>query len=107
MALKWREISVLLEEARPLLLGSALQKISQLKDVGESFSFQGYGNAGPWRIWTCLLQNQACWVLAEEDWPLESLPEPTTLVMVLRKHLMGKKILRLQQQTHKRIVLLQ
>lgn len=108
MALKWKEISILLEEARPLLVGSALQKLAQVREVasGESFSFQGYGDGGAWSLWACLLQDHACWVLADDDWELEAQPEPSTFVMVLRKHLMGKRISALEQVENERIVLM-
>jgi hypothetical protein len=33
MSLKWKEIERLLQEAKPLLLGSAIQKIAQVKEV--------------------------------------------------------------------------
>ena len=108
MALKWKEIARLLEEAQPLLVGSVLQRISQVREIaaGESFLLAGFGPGGGWRIWTCLLQSQACWVFAEEDWELEAQPEPSTFVMVLRKHLMGKKIIGLEQVVNERIVLM-
>jgi predicted ribosome quality control (RQC) complex YloA/Tae2 family protein len=108
MSLKWKEISQLLEEARPVLLGSALQKIAQIRELaqGESFLFQGYGERGAWRLWACLLQDHSCWVLAGEDWSLESQPEPSTFVMVLRKRLLGKRIVAVEQVRHERILLL-
>src|SRR5262245_26977846 len=79
MSLKWKEISLLIEEARPVLVGSALQKVAQAKELaaGESFLFQGFGHGGSWRLWSCLLQDQSCWVLAGEDWKFEAQPEPS------------------------------
>jgi predicted ribosome quality control (RQC) complex YloA/Tae2 family protein len=108
MALKWKEISRLLEEARPLLETSALQKVAQVKEVagGDSFLLQGFGAAGPWRLWVCLQQDHSCWVLAGDDWGLESQPEPSTFVMVLRKHLLGRRIDRLEQVPSERYLLL-
>lgn len=108
MSLKWKEIALLVEEARPLLLGSAVQKIAQVKEVaaGDSFLFFGFGGLGAWRLWACLQQDQSCWVLAESDWELESQPEPSTFVMVLRKHCVGKKITGLEQFDGERLVLL-
>ncbi len=106
MSLKWKEIAKLLEEAEPLLLGSALQKIAQLKEVGDSFALHGFGSLGYWRIWTCLLQDNSCWVLAPEEWELEAQPEPSTFVMVLRKHLLGKRIVGLEQVAGERVFLM-
>src|SRR5690606_20395012 len=108
MSLKWKEIERLLEEARPLLVGSAIQKIAQVKEIaaGDSFLFLGYGGLGAWRLWTCLLQDHTCWVLADEDWEMESQPEPSTFVMVLRKYLLGKRITGLEQVDKERFVLL-
>ncbi len=90
---------MLLEEARPLLEGSVVQKITQAKEVGggESFVFHGFGDSGAWRAWTCLQQGHAVWVLAEEEWDIESQPEPSTFVMVLRKRVLGQRIARLEQ----------
>jgi predicted ribosome quality control (RQC) complex YloA/Tae2 family protein len=108
MSLKWKEISRLVEEARPLLMGSAVQKIAQVKEVagGDSFVLLGFGGLGAWRLWACLQQDQSCWVLADRDWELESQPEPSTFVMVLRKHCVGKKVVSLEQPTGERLVLL-
>lgn len=106
MSLKWKEISLLVEEARPLLEGSTLQRIFQTREVagGESFIFAGFGERGPWRIWNCLLLDHTCWVFAEEDWQLEASPEPSTFVMVLRKHLIGQRIERVEQIAGERFV---
>lgn len=108
MSLRWKEIEALLEEARPLLVGSSLQKISQVREIaaGESFVLQGFGAAGPWRLWNCLQQDHTTWVLADEDWDLDAQPEPSTFVMVLRKHLQGKRIDRLEQVSGERFVLM-
>ncbi|MGZ3695788.1 MAG: NFACT RNA binding domain-containing protein [Bdellovibrionota bacterium] len=108
MALKWKEISLLLEEARPVLLGSAMQKIAQVREIaaGESFYFHGFGERGGWSLWTCLQQDNGCLVFAGDDWDLESQPEPSTFVMVLRKHLIGRKITGLEQVIGERIVLM-
>jgi predicted ribosome quality control (RQC) complex YloA/Tae2 family protein len=108
MSLKWKEISLLIEEARPLLVGSALQKVAQLRSVaaGESFLFQGYGSGGAWRLWSCLLQDHSCWVLASDSWETESQPEPSNFVMVLRKRVLGKRIAALEQVRNERFVLL-
>jgi predicted ribosome quality control (RQC) complex YloA/Tae2 family protein len=108
MSLKWKEIERLLQEAKPLLLGSAIQKIAQVKEVagGDSFVFHGFGHAGFWRLWACLLQDHVSWVLAEEEWDLESQPEPSTFVMVLRKHLLGRRITGVEQIDGERFVLL-
>ena len=108
MSLKWKEISRLLEEARPVLVGSTLQKVAQLKELaaGESFLFQGYGSAGSWRLWVCLLNDHSCWVLADDAWKTESQPEPSNLVMVLRKRLMGRRIVGLEQVRGERILLM-
>lgn len=107
MSLKWKEISLLLDEARDLLVGSTLQRVSQVKEVaaGESFFFQGFGSAGAWRIWACLLQDHSCWVLAGEDWKLEAQSEPSTFVMMLRKRIVGKRIESLEQVPHERFFL--
>lgn len=106
MSLKWKEIAKLMEEARPLLLGSALQKIAQVKEIPDSFMLMGFGAAGPWRLWVCLKQDQSCWVLAKQEWKLESQPEPSTFVMVLRKHGLGKKIVGLEQLPGERTLLM-
>lgn len=108
MSLKWKEISLLLEEARPALVGSSLQKVAQIKEIaaGESFLFQGYGPGGAWRLWSCLLQDHSCWVLAEDDWDLESMPEPSNFVMVLRKRVQGRRITGLEQVRNERFVLM-
>lgn len=107
MSLKWKEISRLLEEARPLLVGSTLQKVAQLKDAaGDSFLLQGYGSPGPWRLWVSLLNDHTAWVLAGEDWKTESQPEPSNFVMVLRKRLMGRRLVALEQIKGERIVLM-
>jgi predicted ribosome quality control (RQC) complex YloA/Tae2 family protein len=108
MSLKWKEISLLLEEARPALLGSALQKVAQLKEVasGESFLFQGFGPGGPWRLWACLLQDHTAWAFAADDWEIEAQPEPSNFVMVLRKRLQGRRITALEQVRNERFVLL-
>lgn len=107
MSLKWKEISLLVEEARPFLEGSSLQRIFQTRDVaaGESFVFAGFGERGPWRIWTCLLLDHTCWVFAEDEWKTEATPEPTTFVMVLRKHLLGQRIERVEQIPGERFLL--
>lgn len=107
MSLKWKEIARLVEEAKPLLLDSSVQKIAQVKEIagGDSFSLMGFGANGPWRLWICLKQDQACWVLAPKDWPLESQPEPSTFVMVLRKFALGKKIIGLEQLPGERVLL--
>lgn len=106
MSLKWKEISRLIEEARSALEGSSLQKIAQLKEVagGESFAFSGFGERGGWRIWTCLLMDHTCWVFSEDDWQMESQPEPSVFVMVLRKHLLGKRVQRVEQVDSERMV---
>jgi predicted ribosome quality control (RQC) complex YloA/Tae2 family protein len=107
MSLKWKEIEILVKEALPLLRGSSIQKISQVKELamGESFALQGFGSAGHWRLWVCLQQDQTVWVLADEDWVLDSQPEPTTFVMVLRKHLIGNRIQSIEQVAGERFVL--
>ncbi|HEY8278636.1 MAG TPA: NFACT RNA binding domain-containing protein [Bdellovibrionota bacterium] len=108
MSLKWKEISLLLEEARPVLMGSALQKVAQARELaaGETFSFQGFGHGGPWRLWACLLQDNSCWVLAKDDWKIESQPEPSNFVMVLRKRLLGKRVVSLEQVRNERFLLM-
>ncbi len=108
MSLKWKEISLLIEEAKPLLVGSVLQKIAQVRELagGESFLFQGFGQNSGWKLWVSLLQNHTCWVLADSDWELEAQPEPSVFVMVLRKHLLGKKITGLEQVAAERILLM-
>lgn len=108
MSLRWKEIEALMEEARPLLVGSSLQKISQVREIaaGESFVLQGFGAAGPWRLWNCLQQDHTTWVLADDDWDLDAQPEPSTFVMVLRKHLQGKRIDRMEQVAGERFLLL-
>lgn len=108
MALKWKEIALLLEEARPVLLGSALQRVAQVREVaaGDSFVFQGFGDRGGWRLWSCLQQDNGCLVFAQEDWELDAQPEPSTFVMVLRKHLLGRKITGLEQVEGERIALM-
>lgn len=108
MSLKWKEISLLIEEARPALVGSTLQKVAQLRELanGETFLFQGFGSAGPWRLWVSLLQDHSCWVLAGDDWEMQSQPEPTNFVMILRKKLMGRRIVALEQVRSERILLM-
>jgi predicted ribosome quality control (RQC) complex YloA/Tae2 family protein len=108
MSLKWKEISLLIEEARPALVGSTLQKVAQLRELanGETFLFQGFGSAGPWRLWVCLLQDHSCWVLANDEWETESQPEPSNFVMVMRKRLMGRRIVALEQVRAERILLM-
>lgn len=108
MSLKWKEISLLLEEARPVLVGSTLQKVAQLREIaaGESFLFQGFGSAGPWRLWACLLQDHSCWVLAGDDWETESQPEPSNFVMMLRKRILGRRIVSLEQVRNERFFLM-
>ena len=107
MSLKWKEISRLLEEARPALVGSTLQKAAQVKELaaGESFLFQGFGSGGPWRLWVCLLNDHTAWVLAGESWKMESQPEPSNFVMVLRKRLLGRRIVGLEQLRGERVLL--
>jgi predicted ribosome quality control (RQC) complex YloA/Tae2 family protein len=108
MSLKWKEIARLVEEAKPLMLGSSLQKIAQVKEIanGDSFAFAGFGPLGYWRLWNCLLQDHTVWVLAGEDWDLESFPEPSVFVMVLRKWLQGKKVAALEQVEGERFLLM-
>jgi predicted ribosome quality control (RQC) complex YloA/Tae2 family protein len=108
MSLKWKEITRLAEEAAPLLIGSNVQKIAQVKELagGDSFVFHGFGGAGYWRLWNCLLRDHCVWVLAEKDWALESQPEPSTFVMVLRKWLLGKKITGIEQVERERFLLI-
>ena len=108
MSLKLKEISRLLAEAKPILENSVMQRIFQVKDIagGESFVFQGFGSAGGWRIWASLFQDHTCFVLADSDWVLEAFSEPSTLVMVMRKHLVGQRIVRLEQIQGERIVLM-
>ncbi|MGZ3656502.1 MAG: NFACT RNA binding domain-containing protein [Bdellovibrionota bacterium] len=108
MSLKWKEISLLLEEARPVLTGSTLQKMAQLRDIaaGESFLFQGFGSSGAWRLWVCLQNDHSCWVLADDEWKMESQPEPSNFVMVLRKRLQGRRITGLEQVRNERFVLM-
>ncbi|RZA04852.1 MAG: DUF814 domain-containing protein [Proteobacteria bacterium] len=108
MSLKWKEIARLVEEAKPLLLGSSLQKIAQIKEIanGDSFAFHGFGSLGYWRLWVCLLQDHTAWVLAEEDWELEAQPEPSTFVMVLRKWLLGKRVSSFEQVENERFLLM-
>lgn len=107
MSLKWKEIARLAEEAKPLLLDSSVQKVAQIKELagGDSFYLMGFGASGPWRIWICLKQDQACWVLAPKEWPLESQPEPSTFVMVLRKFAVGKKIIGIETLPGERVLL--
>ena len=108
MSLKWKEIARLAEEVRPLIVGSSLQKIAQIKEVanGDSFTFAGFGALGYWRIWACLQQDHVTWVLAEDDWELESQPEPSTFVMVLRKWIQGRQITAIEQVEGERFLLL-
>lgn len=108
MSLKWKEIARLVEEARPLLVGSSVQKIAQVKELaaGDSFAFHGFGAAGYWRLWVCLFQDHTTWVLADEDWDLDSQPEPSTFVMVLRKHVVGKRVISVEQVEGERFVFL-
>ncbi len=91
-----------------MLVGSTLQKIAQVRELaaGESFLFNGFGSAGPWRLWVCLLQQHSCWVLAGEDWATGSQPEPSDFIMVLRKRLMGRRIVSLEQVRNERIILM-
>lgn len=108
MSLKWKEISLLLEEARPLMVGAALQKVAQVAEVarGESFMFHGFGDRGAFTLWNCLLQDHTCWVIAGEDWELKSQPTPSTFIMTLRKHAIGKRIRALEQVPGERIILM-
>lgn len=108
MSLKWKEISLLAEEARPVLEGSVLQKVAQSQEMahGESFLFSGFGDAGGWKLWNCVLQDHTAWVFAGEDWAFEAQPEPSTFIMVLRKRLLGQRIVRLEQVANERMLLM-
>lgn len=108
MSLKWKEISKLIEEARPALVGSTLQKVAQIKELaaGESFLFQGFGPAGPWRLWVCLQNDHSCWALVSGARRMESQPEPSSLVMTLRKRLLGRRLLAIEQVKGERVLLM-
>lgn len=106
MSLKWKEIAQLAAEAEGLLVGASVQKISQLNDMADSFVLHGFGERGYWRLWINLTQDQACWVLAGDDWEMDSQPEPTTFVMVLRKRLLGRRVLGIEQVPGERILLM-
>jgi predicted ribosome quality control (RQC) complex YloA/Tae2 family protein len=103
MALKWKELEVLLEEAKPLLLGSSLQKIFQLKEQPDSYVFQGFGSGGGFRFWLSLTQDHSVFVRAQEEWRFEASTEPSTAVMVLRKWVLGKTITGLESWPGERL----
>lgn len=108
MALKWKELELLLEQAAPTLCDAAIQKIQQTEKVamGESLVLTGFGPRGPWRLWLCLLQGMAsCGFLSEEE-RADSMSKPSTFVMVLRKHLLGNPIRKLEQVPYERIFLI-
>lgn len=109
MALKWKELEHILSEARPVLENSVLQKISQSEAwaFGNSFLLQGFSeNAGPWRLWICLQPEDTCACLLPNSLKPDSAKEPSTFVMVLRKHLLGQKIRKVEQLPNERIFLL-
>lgn len=108
MSLKWKEIENVLCDLRPLLVDSTLQKVAQIREVaqGESFLFQGFGSLGSWRVWVCLARDHTVLCPALDGWNLESMPQPSTLVMVLRKHLVGAKITALEQVPQERFALI-
>ncbi len=109
MALKWKELEIILSEARPLLEGSALQKVMQSGDFagGEAMSFQGFGEAaGPWRLFLSLVKDNTCAALLPDGLKFDSAPEPTSFVMVLRKHLLGKRVRTIDQVHGERVFLI-
>lgn len=108
MALKWKEIELLLEQAAPVLCGSSIQKIQQTEKVamGESLVLTGFGPGGPWRLWLCLLQGMASGGFLSDKQRPDSAPKPSTFVMVLRKHLLGNPIRKLEQVPYERIFLI-
>ena len=100
MALKWKELELVLAEARKSLEGSILQKIHQTGEIakGESFIFQGYqSEGGAWRLWASLLPEQTFVCLLPVQEKMDSAAEPLHFVMILRKHLIGKSILKIEQ----------
>lgn len=108
MSLKWKELETVLEELRPLVEGSVVQKIAQseLLASGASFCFHGFGAKGPWRLWASLFSDQCCVCLLPEELKPDSAKEPSTFVMVLRKHLLGKRVSRVEQVPHERLFFL-
>jgi predicted ribosome quality control (RQC) complex YloA/Tae2 family protein len=109
MSLKWKELELQISEARPFLEGGVLQKIAQCKDLGggESFLLQGYGGAlGSFRLWISLFQDKTCMALLPPDQKPDTAKEATTFVMVLRKHLLGRKILKIEQLAHDRMAVI-
>jgi len=109
MSLKWKELEHVTDELRPILVGSVLQKLSQSDTWanGNSFLFQGFQEkVGPWRLWTCLQQELTCLCLLPLDLKPDSAKEANTFVMVLRKHLLGGTITRVEQLSRERMVLL-
>ncbi|NUM88346.1 MAG: fibronectin/fibrinogen-binding protein [Bdellovibrionales bacterium] len=108
MALKWKEIELLLEQATPKMSGASLQKIQQTGKVamGESLVLHGFGPAGPWRAWVCLLPGLASFGLLGDAHKTDSASKPSTFVMVLRKHLLGNPIRKFEQIPRERIFLI-
>lgn len=109
MSLNWKEIELLILELAPRLEGSRVQKIAQIEQLGggESFLLQGFSQKfGPYKLWISLFQDKTCFACLPEDEKLESAKEPSTFVMVLRKHLLGQEITKIEQVAHDRILFL-
>lgn len=109
MSLKWKEIELVLAEARPFLEGTSVQKIAQSGQLagGESFLLQGYNQErGAVRLWISLFQDKTCLALLPPERKPDTAKEPSTFVMVLRKHLLGQTIERVEQLANDRMAVL-
>lgn len=109
MTLKWKELELVLGEARPYLEGGSIQKIYQTEALagGESFVFHGYNSqTGGFRLWASLFQDKTCLTLLGDEQKPDAAKEASTFVMVLRKHLLGLPIMRVEQLVHDRMAVL-
>lgn len=107
MALNWRELEKQLQELRILVEGSVWQKFSQLgaPGGGELYTVQGFSaKNGPYQL-IFSLHNDACFLgtLESSQRLGQNLPA-NTFVMVLRKHILGPRITRLNQPEGERVV---
>jgi predicted ribosome quality control (RQC) complex YloA/Tae2 family protein len=105
MALKWKELELVLREIGPKLLGGSIQKIQQTDSFGfgESFVFGGYGQGGNWRLWTSLYRDHSFISFLPDQAKPDFTASPSTFVMVLRKHLIGNPIRSIEQLPHERV----
>ncbi len=108
MALNWKELELVLREIEPKVLGGSIQKVQQTDSFGfgESYVFGGYGQKGSWRVWTSLYRDHSLLALLPDSAKPDFVANPSTFVMVLRKHLIGNVIRGIEQFPHERIALL-